>query len=254
MKFDLEWGDEDVLPERVYPDTDFVFTKMGQVSLSMVAPQKGEKILDIGCGRAIDALKLARESGSVIGLDPSGKMVARAKEHIGDGQVNLVRGIGEALPFKRHSLDKIMCKGSLDHFADPLKTIEEMSQVLKPKGKTVIAIANFESLSCRLGKATHPIMIKLNKRKKDERPPWQPPPDHTYRFDYPLLRGLVEQHFDVEKAVGISLLWAAPYWGKTLSILPRWVSGFILAFLDRVARPFPSLSDVIVIRLVPKNY
>lgn len=252
MKIDLEWGDEGVVPEKIYPDTHFIFTRMGQVTWGMVAPQKGERVLDIGCGRAVDALELAKRGGRAIGLEPSGTMITEAKSYIGNGDVDLVRGIGEALPFKRHSLDKIMCKGALDHFADPLRTVEEMSQVLKPKGETIIAIANFESLSCRLGRAWHPIMSRL-KKQKDERPPWEPPPDHTFRFDYPLLRELVEHHFDVEKTVGVSLLWTAPYWGKILSILPRGVSTIILAFLDRIARRFPSLSDVIVLKLIPKD-
>jgi len=250
-KVDLEWGDEGVVPEKVYPDTHFLFARMGEITLEMVAPQKGERVLDIGCGRAVDALELAKQSGRVIGLDPSAKMIAEAKSHIGNGNVDLVRGIGEALPFKRRSLDKIMCKGALDHFADPMRTMEEISQVLKPTGEMVIAIANFESLSCRLGRAWYPIAKRLN-RGNDARPPWEPPPDHTYRFDYPMLRGLVEQQFKVKKTIGVSLLWTTPYWGKILSILPRRVAAIILAFLDRIARPFPSLSDVIVLRLIPK--
>jgi len=250
-KVDLDWGDEEVVPEKVYPDTHFLFARMGEVTREMVAPQKGERILDIGCGRAVDAMELAKRSGRAIGLDPSARMMAGAKDYISKGQIDLVRGIGEALPFKRHSMDKIMCKGALDHFADPMKTMEEISHILKPMGEAVIAIANFDSLSFRLGRAWHPIMIRF-KRKKDERPPWEPPPDHTYKFDYPLLRKLVEHHFNVEKSVGVSLLWTAPYWGKTLSILPRRVSAIILALLDKIARPFPSLSDVIVLKLVPK--
>lgn len=251
-RVDLEWDDDEVIPEKVYPDTDFVFPKMAEVTLDMVALYGGERVLDIGCGRAIDALQLAKRGGNAIGLDPSSKMIREAKIYIGDGNVDLVRGIGEALPFKRRSLDKIICKGALDHFADPPKTLEEMSQVLKLKGEAVIAIANFESLSCRLGRSWYPILKKF-RRVKDERPAWQPPPDHTYRFDCPLLRGLAERHFEVKKTTGVSLLWTAPYWGKLLSILPRGISMTILNFLDMIARRVPSLSDVIIIKGTPRN-
>lgn len=252
-KVDLEWGDEGVVPEKTYPDTDFIFTRMGQVAWGMVAPLKGERVLDVGCGRAADALELAKRGGKAIGLDPSGKMIREAKSCISNSEVDLVRGIGEALPFKRHSLDKIICKGALDHFVDPSKTMEEMAHVLKPKGRAIIAIANFESLSCRLGRAWYPIAKRL-KRATDERPPWEPPPDHTYRFDYPVLRQLVEHHFDVEETVGVSILWTAPYWGKVLSIVPQGVSTTILALLDWIARRFPSLSDVIIVKLTPGHH
>lgn len=247
---DLDWGDEGVVPERIYPDTSFIFTRMGEVTWGMVAPQKGERVLDIGCGRAVDALELAKRGGKAVGLDPSGKMIREAKSYIGDGEVDLVRAIGEALPFKRQSLDKIMCKGALDHFVDPAKTMEEMSQALKPGGRAIIAIANFESLSCRLGRNWFPIVKRLY-RVQGNRHPWEPPPDHTYRFDYPILRELVGHHFDVDETVGVSLLWTAPYWGKLLSMLPRWVAATILALLDWLARRFPSLSDVIIVKLIP---
>ncbi|MFQ5987573.1 MAG: methyltransferase domain-containing protein [Dehalococcoidia bacterium] len=251
-KVDLDWDDAGVFPERVYPDTTFIFTRMAEATWEMVAPSQGGRVLDIGCGRAVDALELARRGGKAVGLDPSGKMIREAKGYISDGEVALVRGIGEALPFKRHSLDKVMCKGALDHFLDPAMTMEEMSQVLKPEGEAIIAIANFESLSCRLGRLWYPIAKRFN-RARDERPPWEIPPDHTCKFDYRLLRRLADRHFQVKETIGISLLWTAPYWGKTLALLPRGVSATILALLDRIARRFPSLSDVIVIKGTPKG-
>jgi len=250
---DLEWDDAGVIPEKVYPDTAFVFSKMDEKTVGMVSLTPGEIVLDIGCGRAVCTIHLAVKGGKAIGLDPSRKMLAEAKGHVGESDVSLVRGIGEALPFKKHSLDKVMCKGSLDHFLDPEKTVEEMHHVLKPDGEAIIAIANFESLSCRLGRLWYPIGKRLSFGEKNERQPWQPPPDHTYKFDYQLLKSVVSRHFEVKKTLGISLLWMAPYWGKALALLPRRISAIILAFGDRIARRFPSMSDVIVIKCTPKS-
>ncbi len=252
-RVNLEWDDAEVVPERVYPDTAFVFNRMTQETRAMVGLRSGEVVLDIGCGRALDALHLARKGGRAIGLDPSGRMIAAARGCIRDSDVALVRGIGEALPFRRHSIDKAICKGSLDHFVDPPKTISEMHHVLKPGGEAVIAIANFESLGCRLGRVWHPMAKRLPFAGKNERLPWEIPPDHTYKFDYPLLKSLVGCHFEVGKTVGISLLWTAPYWGKALALLPRRLSAALLALMDRIARRFPSLSDVIVIKGTPKG-
>jgi ubiquinone/menaquinone biosynthesis C-methylase UbiE len=251
-KVDLEWDDAGVIPQKLYPDTTFVFTRMEEETIGMVSLVPGEIVLDIGCGRALDAMRLAREGGKAVGLEPSRKMIALARGHIGDGDVSLVRGIGEALPFKKHSLDKVMCKGSLDHFVDPEESVAEMHRVLKPEGEVVIALANFSSLGCRLGRLWYPVGKKLPFGEKDERQPWQPPPDHTYKFDYQLLRRVVAHHFEVKRTMGISLLWQAPFWGKTLALLPRWISQTILALGDRIARRFPSMSDVIVIKCTPK--
>jgi len=256
LKIDLEWGDEGVVPETVHPDTAFIFDKMSQVIQEMVAPNGGEVILDVGCGRAVDVLELAKRGVKAIGIDPSGKMMRGARSYLdgnGGSDVALVRGIGETLPFKKHSLDKIICKGALDHFADPPKTMADMSRSLKPGGAAIIAIANFESLSCRLGRNWY-LMVKRLCRKQGDIHPWMPPADHNYRFDCPMLKKTVADDFEIGKVRGMSLLWTAPYWGRFLSLLPRWASSAILASLDKIACWLPSLSDVIIIKLTPRGY
>ena len=254
LKVDLNWDDEEVVTGVHYLDTIFLFDRMTQGTQSMVAPQKGEWILDIGCGKAVDALQLAESGGKVMGLDPSERMLKEARNYLAGygSEVALVRGIGEALPFKKHSLDKVVCKGALDHFPDPQRSIEEMSHVLKPEGEAVIAIANFESLSCRIGRAWHSIIKKFIKGDFP-RTPWELPLDHTYKFDYPIIINLVERHFEVKKILPISLLWTAPYWGKIISMPPRRISQTILVFLDKIAHRVPSLSDVIIIKGTPRR-
>lgn len=252
LEFDLDWVDDDVVPERIYPDTAFIFARMAGATMEMVAPGPGETILDLGCGRAVDALEMARLGSRAIGLDPSGTMLHEARDYVGDGNVSLVRGIGESLPFRQHSLDKVVCKGALDHFPDPERTMGDIALTLKPGGAVIIAIANFESLSCRLGKAWHPIISRLT-RRSDERPPWEIPPDHTVKFDYPTLVALMERHFHIERTVGVSLLWTAPYWGRILELMPRRVQRRVLSLLDGIGRRRPSMSDVIIVRCTPKT-
>jgi len=253
LQVDLNWDDEYVVTGVYYLDTTFLFARMTQGTHDMVAPREGERILDVGCGKAADALQLAASGGHVVGLDPSGKMLGQAKDNSRacGTEVALVRGIGEALPFRRGSLDKVVCKGALDHFPDPQRSIEEMSRVLKPEGEAIIAIANFESLSCRVGRAWHSILKKFIKGDHP-RTPWEIPEDHTYKLDYPIIIGLVERHFEVKKILPISLLWTAPHWGKAISLPPQRVAQGILSFLDAIARRMPALSDVIIVKGIPR--
>lgn len=254
-KFDLDWGDEDVVPEIIFPDTMFIFKRMGEVILEMASPIDGERVLDVGCGRAIDALQFAKNGALAIGLDPSSKMMLGAKSFLddnSDGNVDLVRAIGEAMPFKNRSLDKIICKGALDHFADMPKTMFDMAQALKPTGSAIIAIANFDSLSCKIGRNWFPIVKKIY-RQSGDRHPWQPPEDHNYKFDSPILKSTVANDFTIQKIKGMSLLWTAPYWGKILSLMPKRLSNGILKTLDGIACHLPSLSDVIIIKVAPKT-
>lgn len=252
-KIDLEWNDDDVVPPVVYPNLEFLFQQMLRLTLEEVGAKRGELILDVGCGKAIDGAQLWEKGAKIVGLEPSNVMIARAKEYLSESraQVALAQGIGEKLPFKPHSFDKVMCKGALDHFFSPSKTMEEIARVLKPEGEMIIAIANFDNLGFRLGKGLYPVTKFLSPSLSQERKPWEPPPDHTYKFDYPSLRSLVKQHFEIKKAKGISLFFGLPLWGSFLSKLPHPLSYGIMKILDKLVRPFPSPSDVILMKCTP---
>jgi len=252
-KFDLDWDDSDVLPEVLSPDVEFLLHRMNEATYEQVAPKQGELILDIGCGRAIDGVEIAKRKARVIGLDPSRLMIAHARENISrDGTgVSLICGVGEYLPVQAHSVDKVVCKGALDHFPDPGMVMRQIGIALKPGGKAIIAVANFESLGFKLGRRMHRFNKSLGFKDSSGRMPWEIPPDHTYRFDYSVVRQMASDYLEVENAVGVSLLFGLPWWGAFLSKCPRSVSLFMLKALDRIARRFPSLSDVVILKCRP---
>jgi hypothetical protein len=115
----------------------------------------------------------------------------------------------------------------------------------------IVSIANFDSLGFRLGKRLYPVTKFLSPSLAKERKPWEIPPDHKHRFDYPFLRSLVSQHFQIRKTEGISLCFGLPLWGSLLSKLPHSVAYALLKMLDKLARPFPSLADVILMKCTP---
>jgi len=249
-QFDLEWDDGQLFPEKIYPDVDFMLRRMNEVTLESVNLRQGEVILDIGCGRGIDGVELAKKGAVVIGLEPSHVMIKHARNHISENGANmdLVRGLGEHVPFRAQSMDKVVCKGALDHFPDPPMVVEQIAMVLKPEGEAIVAIANFESLGFKLGRAVWWFREMLGFQVPEGRMLWEVPEDHTYKFDYSFLRHLVSNHFKVERAVGVSLFFGLPWWGMFLAKLPRNISLAILNSLDKVARCLPSLSDVVVLR------
>ena len=53
-KIDFEWDDGHVLPEVINPEVEFLFRRMIEATHEKVNPRPGDKILDIGCGRATD--------------------------------------------------------------------------------------------------------------------------------------------------------------------------------------------------------
>ena len=249
--FDLDWHDDHVVPKVMFPDLEFFFDRLSEATFDAVNPRNGERVLDVGCGRANDAMDLARRGGSCLGLEPSETMIYHAKKEIaknGTG-VALLRGIGEDMPLKDHSVDKVVCKGALDHFPTPEKAIREMARVVKPGGTVIITVANLDCLGFRLGRTFFVRFRKMLRREESiYEKIWQTPFDHTYRFDYKTLNKMVKQHMRVDDSIGISLFFASPWWGSILSKLPRPLSRGILRILDAVARHIPSLSDGVVLK------
>ena len=250
-EFDLDWHDDHVVPPFMFPDLEFFFDRLSEATFDAVAPRNGERVLDVGCGRANDAMDLARRGGTCLGLEPSETMIYHAKRDIaknGDG-VALLRGIGEDMPLKTHSVDKVVCKGALDHFPTPEKAIIEMARVVKPGGVVIITVANLDCLGFRLGRTFFVRFRKMLRREESiYEKIWQTPFDHTYRFDYKTLNKMVKRHMKVDDSIGVSLFFASPWWGSILSKFPRPVSRGILRTLDAAARHIPSLSDGVVLK------
>ena len=133
------------------------------------------------------------------------------------------------------------------------QTLRGLRRVLKPDGRAVISIANFESLGHKLGKNTNKATQFLPWRDRSKRQAWETPPDHTYRFDYALVKKVAGSHLDIEETIGISFLWGAPLWDRFLSALPRKGAFAVMGALDMVAKRLPSLSDVVLIRCRQKS-
>jgi ubiquinone/menaquinone biosynthesis C-methylase UbiE len=245
VKVDLNWNDSHVIPVTAYPDLEFLFSQMTNITLKRVDSRPGEKIVDVGCGRALDALKLALNGAEVIGVEPSKVMLDHAKAR-SNGKVALVQAVAEYLPLAENSIDKVVCKGALDHFSHPGRAMEEFARVMKVDGEVIISLFNFSSLGFRMGRMTWKIL------RRGSSVLWEPPSDHTYKFDYKKLKTMAEAQFKVKSAQGVSIMYGAPWWGKFLARLPHGASSFILSALDRIARYLPSLADVTVLRLIKK--
>jgi len=246
---DLAWDDSHVMPEVITPEVEFMFRKMTEVFFSEIGAKPGVLVLDVGCGRGLDGVRMSQEGASVIGVEPSDIMLRHARDYMRESgtSIALVRAIGEYLPFRSACVDKVVCKGALDHFADPARVLEEMARVLKVGGRAVIVVANFESLGFKIGRAVYSLWKSLSTERVSFKMPWEIPDDHTYRFDYRLLKRMVSQCFTVEKVKGISLLFGLPWWGAFLSRCPAKLAQTILALLDKIARRLPWLSDVVLV-------
>lgn len=101
-----------------------------KLMLDLLCPEKGQRILDIGCGTGISLEPLLDKGLNLTGIDPSPYMLDLASERLGD-QVDLHRGMAEDLPFDDNAFDAAFIFTSLEFTDRPAKAIEEACRVAK---------------------------------------------------------------------------------------------------------------------------
>lgn len=112
--------------------------------LSMARGVRARKVLDIGCGTG-NILKLIWEEepdAVYYGIDLSPAMLSQAEDKLKDGirkrQVLLSEGDAENLPFKKKTMDLIICNASFHHYPNPGRALLEMHRVLERGGHLII--------------------------------------------------------------------------------------------------------------------
>lgn len=109
--------------------------------------EKGETILDLGCGRGMDTINAARLvgcNGKVTGLDLTPAMIEEAVKNAENEKienVSFVLGDIENLPFEDQSFDGIISNCVINHARSKKKAYGEIQRVLKPGGRFVVADA-----------------------------------------------------------------------------------------------------------------
>jgi SAM-dependent methyltransferase len=238
-------------------DSLFYHQRTDRAVLDEMASRSPGRVLDVACGSGALAARLGEAGWEAWGLEASSHMLGLGRWQGFDRQIVMVRGIAEALPFREGSFDRVLCKGSLDHFADQAAFMEEAARILRPDGRLVIALANFDALSRRLGRGIHAIARVLGTpgcaRKGPGRPPsgagrpyWEPPPTHTVRGDLAYVQSLGGRRLVLERCYGVSLLHHFRPWRLIVNRLPPRLGWATMTVLDGVARHCPAAGDMIV--------
>jgi SAM-dependent methyltransferase len=105
---------------------------LGGAVLDLLAPQPGERILDLGCGDGALTARLAATGAVVVGVDGSPDMVRAAQArgldaHVADGQ---------ALAFEAE-FDAVFSNAALHWMPDGAAVIAGVFRALKPGGRFV---------------------------------------------------------------------------------------------------------------------
>lgn len=245
---DTDYQLEHFVSGPLLPDLEYLYRRISDATVETVAERPPGRVLDVGSGASREMARLAGLGWDAFAVDPSAHMLG-VSQLVGEetkAPVTLVRAIGERLPFADGSLDVVSCQAALDHFADRHAFMREAARVVKPEGRVIVSLNNFEGLACRLGRLLHPLARTSRLHHCADWPCWEIPADHTFKGDWQVVRDLGGAGLVLERAFGISLLCMFYGWGQLLRRLPGGVSQRLLDLADRIARGRPSWSDVIV--------
>ncbi|MES1022039.1 class I SAM-dependent methyltransferase [Gloeocapsa sp. BRSZ] len=134
--------------------------------IELLAPQKGYRILDLGCGTGYLADKIASQGVEVVGIDYAATMIEQARSNY--PHLHFVVVDARELQYKEE-FDAVFSNAVLHWITEPEKVILGIQQALKPGGRFVaefggkgnvkaITTALYQSLE----NAGYPIDKKLN--------------------------------------------------------------------------------------------
>ena len=227
-------------------DSHFLYRAIEDTMLELATEVRGGRVLDVACGTGKQAMRIAERGCYAVGAEASAEMIGLGRWVHPESRARMARSIAESLPFRDAAFDRVMCQGSLDHFSDPPAFMREAARVTKDGGRVIVALANFESISCRAGRTVDRVKRRLGRPRPPWRLYWQIPEDHNVKGDLRYVRSLGGEALEMERCFGISLLWNTEPVGWLLDRLPETAAGVLWRALDRAARPLPRHADMII--------
>lgn len=172
-------------PEQYARNARFV-SDLGMPVVEWLAPQSGERILDLGCGDGALSVKLAAMGCEVIGVDSSAEMIHAARALGLDARVVN----GTALAFS-DEFDAVFSNAALHWMGQPERVIDGVWAALKPGGRFVGEFGGYGNVASIVAA----LSAALQARGLPVRNPWFFPAPEAYRA---LLEG---RGFTVERIV-----------------------------------------------------
>lgn len=105
---------------------------------SEIVPRAQGEVLELGCGGGINLQFYDRSKvDKLTGLDPSAELLdyTRSEAKALGFEMDILDGIGEAMPFDDDSFDTVLTTFTLCSVQDGKQVLNEMRRVLKPGGK-----------------------------------------------------------------------------------------------------------------------
>jgi len=101
--------------------------------LKLVKPQKGQTLLDIGCGTGHFSFWFHNLGLKVTGVDISPNMLEVAADKMKNQRIKFIRGEAQSLPFRDKSFDLVVMITTLEFLNQPRKALKEAFRIARRK-------------------------------------------------------------------------------------------------------------------------
>jgi SAM-dependent methyltransferase len=128
-----------------YAATAGFVPSLGAPVLDLLAPQPGERILDLGCGDGVLSEKIAAAGAAVVAVDAAPDMVAAARARGLDARVMP----GQNLAFERE-FDAVFSNAALHWMRPPEAVLAGVARALKPGGRFVAEMGGHNNVAAIL--------------------------------------------------------------------------------------------------------
>jgi malonyl-CoA O-methyltransferase len=130
----------------LYDDDGNPLTAIEQpVMQSWYGPLEGKRVLDLGCGTGRHTLPLAMAGASVVAVDGSDEMLARARHKLRGFPITWLRHvILDPLPCPDAGFDLIVLALVAEHVADLDLLFQETARLARPDGRCLLSILHPE--------------------------------------------------------------------------------------------------------------
>lgn len=158
---------------RFQEQQDDMLRPLGHRAMAVGLPRAGERVLDLGCGCGDTTIDLAGKvapTGSVVGVDVSAVMLARARERIAESDLDIafIEDDAQIRAFPRGSFDLLFSRFGIMFFADPRAAFMNLRLALDTAGRVAFV--------CWRARNVNPWMMIPVQTAARHLPPPQPSP------------------------------------------------------------------------------
>ncbi|MES2224393.1 MAG: class I SAM-dependent methyltransferase [Patescibacteria group bacterium] len=108
--------------------------------LRLIAPQKGQRILDVACGQGYFSRMCAEKGADIVGIDQSAVLVEKAKAQASGKEFYIVGNAETLDAYKLEACDTVFSVLALENIKNIPAVMEGIQQLVKEGGKVIFVL------------------------------------------------------------------------------------------------------------------